>query len=68
MVVTTAKTDFASVLRTLIDKGYHIIQSDIEALPSTTVSLSEGDQAQLDTLLEMIEDDDDVEKVRTNIA
>lgn len=68
MVVTTAKTDFASVLRLLTDKGYHIMQSDIEALPSTTVSLSEGDQAQLDILLEMIEDDDDVEKVRTNIA
>ncbi len=68
MVVTTAKTDFASVLRTLTDKGYHMMQSDIEALPSTTVSLSDTERAQLDTLLEMIEDDDDVEKVWTNVA
>lgn len=68
MVITTSKSDFASVLRTLTDKSYHVIQSDIEALPSNIVTLSDEDRATLDTLVAMIEDDDDVEKVRTNIA
>jgi transcriptional/translational regulatory protein YebC/TACO1 len=64
--VTTNKNNYASIDHGLTDLGYHINSSDIECLCDMTITLSDIDHGQLETLLSNIEDDDDVEKVWTN--
>ncbi len=66
-IVTTSKSDYFSVSTALTQAGYKIIWSDIEALCENTVTLSDAESSQLETLLEQIEDDDDVQKVWTNV-
>lgn len=67
-VITTSKTDYFAIDMKLSELGYKIVQSDIEAICENTMTLSDADHSQLDILLEHLEDDDDVEKVWTNIA
>jgi len=66
-VVTTSKNDYFAVSNTLTDAGYKIIWSDIEAICDNMKILSDAETSQLETLLEHLEDDDDVEKVWTNV-
>ncbi len=66
-IATTSRNDYFAVDTGLTDLGYKITQSDIECICENMMSLSESDQSQLDTLLEHIEEDDDVEKVWTNV-
>lgn len=65
-VITTSKGDYFAIDTALSEKGYKIIQSDIESICENTLILSDEDQHQLDILLEQIEENDDVEKVWTN--
>lgn len=65
-IVTTSKNDYFTIDSELSKLGYKIIQSDIEAVCENTMSLSQSDYSQLETLLEYIEDNEDVEKVWTN--
>lgn len=66
-IVTTTKSDYFTVNTTLTDAGYKIIGSDIEAVCDNTKSLSESEHSQLETLLDHLEDDEDVQKVWTNV-
>lgn len=66
-VITTSKNDYFAIDTGLSTLGYKIIQSDIEAVCENMMSLSDSDHSQLDILLEHLEDDDDVEKVWTNV-
>lgn len=66
-IVTTSKNDYFTMSNALTDSGYKITQSDIECICENMMLLSETDQSQLDILLEHIEDDDDVQKVWTNV-
>jgi transcriptional/translational regulatory protein YebC/TACO1 len=65
-IATTSRHDYFAINHQLTEKGYKIIQSDIECICENTKTLSDADHSQLDTLLEHLEDDDDVEKVWTN--
>lgn len=65
-IVTTSKDDYFRISTSLIQWWYKIIQSDIECICDTIVTLSPTDQDQLDILMEKIEEDDDVEKIWTN--
>lgn len=66
-VITTSKNDYFSVSNALTDAGYKIIWSDIEAICDNMKILSETETSQLEILLEHLEDDDDVQKVWTNV-
>ncbi|AKH33074.1 putative transcriptional regulatory protein [candidate division SR1 bacterium Aalborg_AAW-1] len=66
-VITTSKNDYFAVSTALTHAGYKIIGSDIEAVCDNMKTLSEAEASQLETLLEHLEDDDDVQKVWTNI-
>lgn len=66
-VITTSKNDYFAVSTALTHAGYKIIWSDIEAVCDNMKTLSEAEASQLETLLEHLEDDDDVQKVWTNI-
>ena len=66
--ITTARNDYFAIDQWLTTLGYKITQFDIECLCDNTVNLSETEYKQLEVLIEKIEDDDDVEKVRTNAS
>jgi YebC/PmpR family DNA-binding regulatory protein len=66
-IITTSKNDYFSVSNALTDAGYKIIWSDIEAICDNMKILSETETSQLEILLEHLEDDDDVQKVWTNV-
>ncbi len=66
-IATTSRNDYFTIDTALTKLGYKITQSDIECICENMMSLSESDQSQLDVLLEHIEEDDDVEKVWTNV-
>lgn len=50
------------------ETGLEIISSGFDRIPTVTKSLTEEQQADIDKLLEKIEDDEDVQNVFTNVA
>jgi transcriptional/translational regulatory protein YebC/TACO1 len=47
--------------------GYHIIESDLQFIPQNEITLSGEDLNQLNILVESLENDEDVDKVWTNV-
>lgn len=66
-VVFTSKTNFSEVLNNMEKLSYHIMEADLQYIPQNEITLSDIDQEQLDTLIDMLENDEDVDKVRNNI-
>lgn len=66
-VVFTAKTNFAEVSKAMDALGYHMVESDLQFLPQNEISLSGEDLNQLHILVEALENDEDVDKVWTNV-
>ena len=55
--------------KALTDYGYAIVESDIEYVPSMEASpASASDIKSLRKMIELLEDNDDVQKVHTNCA
>jgi YebC/PmpR family DNA-binding regulatory protein len=66
-VIFTKKTDFAEVSKGMDQLWYHIIESDLQFIAQNEMSLSWEDLTQLNTLIEVLENDEDVDKVWTNV-
>jgi YebC/PmpR family DNA-binding regulatory protein len=64
--IYTKPEELDAVRRALVDQGVDVSSSEIERVPSTTVSLDEKDAVQTLHLLEKLEDLDDVQKVYSN--
>ena len=60
--------DFGNVSSALEEQGIEIIESGFDRIPMDTKTLSEDDQAEVDKLLERLEEDDDVQNVFHNMA
>lgn len=60
--------EFGAVSNGLEELGHEIIESGFDRIPMDTKSLSEEDQADVDKLLERLEEDDDVQNVFHNMA
>ncbi|KQS31207.1 MULTISPECIES: YebC/PmpR family DNA-binding transcriptional regulator [Dyadobacter] len=50
------------------ENGYEIVEADFERIPNDTKTLSEEEAAEVEKLIEKIEDDDDVQRVYHNMA
>jgi len=48
--------------------GIEIIKANLERMATSPISLSEEQQADIDKIIDKLEDDEDVQKVFTNIA
>lgn len=59
---------FASLTHAVEQLGITPAKAGLERLPTSPVELTEGQLAEVEKLLELIEDDDDVQQVFTNIA
>lgn len=54
---------FGAIQKFLEEKEMEILSSGFERIPTTTKKLSEAEEAEVDKLLEKLEDDDDVQNV-----
>ncbi len=66
--VLTTKECFITVKQHLEERGYKIDEADIQYIAENTVELDENTSQKLETLLEMLESDDDVDTVWHNAA
>ncbi|MCY0881061.1 MAG: YebC/PmpR family DNA-binding transcriptional regulator, partial [Firmicutes bacterium] len=48
------------------EKGLEVSEAELVQLPKTTVSVSLEDAEKVDTLMQLLDDHDDVQKVYTN--
>ena len=60
--------NFGSLQGELEGRGFEIIESGFERIPQQTKDLTEEQQADVEKLLERLEDDDDVQNVYHNMA
>jgi YebC/PmpR family DNA-binding regulatory protein len=60
-------SDFGNMQKALEEKGIEIENAKFERFPTTTVELNEEQQAEIETLIEKFEDDDDVQAVFHNM-
>ncbi len=64
--IQTDPSVYTDVHHALADAGYEFVESDIEYVPSMESTPSELDIPKLRKLIEVLEDNDDVQKVHTN--
>jgi YebC/PmpR family DNA-binding regulatory protein len=67
IVIYTAFTDFGNMQKALETKGLHIISSELERIPNSTVELTDEQIAEVMVLVEKLEEDDDVQNVYHNM-
>jgi len=61
-------TNFGSLSKALDDKGIEVKKASLRRIPLNTVELSEEQLADVEKLLDRLEDDDDIQAVFTNIV
>ena len=66
--IVTEPNDYQDVHRALKDAGYELLESDVEFVPSMETTPESQHIAKLKKLIDILEDNDDVQKVHTNCA
>jgi YebC/PmpR family DNA-binding regulatory protein len=66
--ILTAPEDFSEVANQLRKAGYEFVEADIEYLPSMEVTPDPQDVTKLTKMIDILEDNDDVQKVYHNCA
>ncbi|AMB96102.1 MULTISPECIES: YebC/PmpR family DNA-binding transcriptional regulator [Aerococcus] len=64
--IYTEANDFGAVRDALEEKGYKLATSELTMVPKTMIDLPEDKKATFETLIEKLEDDDDVQNVYYN--
>ncbi|MEX2591121.1 MAG: YebC/PmpR family DNA-binding transcriptional regulator [Chitinophagales bacterium] len=67
VVVYGDYTNFGTLSKALEDKGIEVKKATLERFPNAPVEFSEEQMADIEKMLDKIEDDDDVQAVYTNI-
>ena len=68
VLVTADYTSFGALTSALEDMDVEIIKANLERMPNAPISITDEQQEDIDKILEKLEDDEDVQKVFTNIA
>ncbi|MBK6609704.1 MAG: YebC/PmpR family DNA-binding transcriptional regulator [Chitinophagales bacterium] len=66
LVITTAFSDFGAMQKALEERNIEIINAELQRMPNNTAKLNETQYAEIETLIEKLEDDDDVQNVYHN--
>ncbi|RKY30768.1 MAG: YebC/PmpR family DNA-binding transcriptional regulator [Candidatus Omnitrophota bacterium] len=64
--ITTSVQDFENVKQALTDKGLTLQTAELTMIPSSTIKLKENDAKQILTLVDGLEEHDDVQQVYAN--
>ena len=67
IVIYTAFTSFGNMQKALESKNLHIISSELERIPNTTVELSDEQLEEVMVLIGKLEEDEDVQTVYHNL-
>jgi YebC/PmpR family DNA-binding regulatory protein len=67
-LITGDYTSFGTLHHAIEDKGLEITKATLERIANTPIEISEEEHADVDKILERLEDDEDVQKVYTNLA
>jgi len=67
-LVTGDYTSFGTINSALEDMGVEITKATLERIANTPIEISDAQQEDVDKILERLEDDEDVQKVFTNLA
>jgi len=67
-MITGDYTSFGTLTSALEDMGIEITKANLERMANAPISISEEQQVEIDAILEKLEDDEDVQKVFTNLA
>lgn len=67
-IVTGEYTSFGTLTSAIEDMGIEITKANLERMANNPVTLSEDQHEDIDKILQRLEDDEDVQKVFTNIA
>ena len=68
VLVTGDYTSFGTLNEALEGMGIEITKAHLERMANTPISITQEQQADIDKILERLEDDEDVQKVFTNLA
>ncbi len=68
VLVTADYTSFGALTSALEDMNIEITKANLERMPNAPISITDEQQEDIDKILEKLEDDEDVQKVFTNIA
>jgi transcriptional/translational regulatory protein YebC/TACO1 len=68
LIVTVDKNNFTSVRDALKAKNYHVIDWALRFLPENTISITGEDEKALESLMEALDEDEDVDSVYANNA
>lgn len=66
-VVITEKTNFALVLNQIEALWYHVVEADLQFIPQNPITLEGEDLDQLQRLLDALDNDEDIDRVWTNV-
>jgi len=68
VLVTADYKSFGTLSEALESMGVEIIKANLERMPNAPISISDEEQEDIDKILERLDDDDDVQKVFTNLV
>ncbi len=61
-------TAYGTLAQAIEDLGLEVLKSNLQRIPTSPVELTEEQMAEVEKMLDKIEDDDDIQQVFTNIA
>ncbi|MCU0422063.1 MAG: YebC/PmpR family DNA-binding transcriptional regulator [Bacteroidia bacterium] len=67
LIISVPFTDFGTMQKALEERKLEIINAELQRIPTQPVELTEEQEQEVQLLLDLIEDDDDVTNVWTNI-
>ncbi len=68
VIITGDYTSFGTLNGALEEMGIEITKAHLERMANTPIKLSQEDHAEIDKILERLDDDEDVQKVFTNLV
>ena len=68
MVITTSFENFGSMQKALENRGISIVSAELQRIPTSLITLSDEEKEQVESLIEKLEDDEDVQNVYSNMA
>jgi YebC/PmpR family DNA-binding regulatory protein len=67
LIISVPFTEFGTMQKALEERKLEIINAELQRLPTTSIELTEEQEVEVNLLLDVIDDDDDVTNVWTNI-
>jgi YebC/PmpR family DNA-binding regulatory protein len=68
MVITASFENFGNMYKALETRNIEIISAELQRIPTNLIDLSEEEKQQVESLIERLEEDEDVQNVYSNMA